>query len=133
MRRLRSVGLYGFLLWVVPLAAAMVLYPVKRSWPELFDSAMAVVLAASTVVFLCLYARRRGPFGLREGVLVGAAWLAISLLGDLPMFFGGPLRMSPAEYLGDIGLTYLMIPAITAGAGCLRELRAGTTDAGGNG
>jgi hypothetical protein len=45
-------------------------------------------------------------------------WLAICVLIDAPlMLFGGPMQMTIAEYMGDIGLTYLMIPAITVGIG----------------
>jgi hypothetical protein len=36
---------------------------------------------------------------------------------DSLMFSGGPMKMSLNQYVMDIGVTYLMIPAITIGLG----------------
>lgn len=33
------------------------------------------------------------------------------------MLLGGPMQMSVLEYLADIGLTYLIVPATTTGIG----------------
>lgn len=33
------------------------------------------------------------------------------------MFMQGPMKMSVLDYIKDIGLTYLIIPAITIGMG----------------
>ncbi len=55
---------------------------------------------------------------LREGVILGLVWLAINVLIDLPlMLAGGPMQMTLGQYLADIGLTYLIIPAVTMGIG----------------
>jgi hypothetical protein len=48
---------------------------------------------------------------------LGLVWLAINLLLDLPLFSYGPMRMSLGDYLADVGLTYLILPAVTVGAG----------------
>jgi len=37
------------------------------------------------------------------------------VLIDLPMFFGGPIEITVAEYFADIGLTYVAIPVVTTG------------------
>jgi hypothetical protein len=47
--------------------------------------------------------------------------LAISFVIDLAMFMQGPMKMPFADYVMDIGLTYLIIPAITVGFGYLSK------------
>ena len=55
--------------------------------------------------------------------------MVMSIGIDLLMFSWGPMRMGIAQYVMDIGLTYLIYPAITVGLGYLvertREARAG--------
>ena len=115
MRPVRMVFFYGFLLWFFTLVISMVLFPLRRSWPVMFDSIMPVALTVVTVVFANLYFRRGRDCSLKEGARLGAIWLIISLLMDLPLFSYGPMRMSLRDYVADIGLTYLIIPAITLG------------------
>jgi hypothetical protein len=56
----------------------------------------------------------------REGLMIGLLWLAISLIIDLPlMLSGGPMQMTLAEYVADIGVTYLLIPVVTVGLGAV--------------
>ena len=76
---------------------------------------MPVALTIVTVVFVNLYFRGGRICSMKEGALVGLMWLATNLLLDLPLFSYGPMRMSLREYVADIGLTYLIIPAITLG------------------
>ena len=47
------------------------------------------------------------------------AWLAINIILDLLMFTEGPMRMPLADYIVDIGLTYLIIPTVIVGFGYL--------------
>ena len=115
MRSVRKAILYGFLLWFITLVISMALFPLKRSWPVMFESIMPVALTVVTLVFVNRYYRRVGAWSPKEGARLGALWLTINLLLDLPLFLGGPMRMSLANYIADIGLTYLIIPAITFG------------------
>jgi len=115
MRSARRVIFYGLLLWFFTLVISMALFPLKRSWPVLFDSIMPVALTIVTVVFVNLYFREGRACSVKDGARLGAVWLAINLLMDLPLFSYGPMRMSLRDYFADIGLTYLIIPAITLG------------------
>ena len=115
MRSVRRAIFYGFWLWLVTLAISMALFPIKRSWPVMFDSLMPVVLTVLTVVFVSLYLRRGEAYLPGEAALLGVIWLSINLLLDFPLFSSGPMRMSLVDYIADIGLTYLLIPAITLG------------------
>jgi len=120
MKSTRRVLLYGFLLWLLTLLASMLLFPLKTSWPVMFDSIMPVVLTVLTVVFLNAYVRGRESYSSIDGALLGGAWLSINLVLDLPLFSFGPMKMSILNYFADIGLTYLIIPAITIGVGAQR-------------
>ena len=56
--------------------------------------------------------------------MIGAAWLVINLVIDLPLFSAGPMATPLADYVKDIGLTYLIIPAVTIGMGYLLEKKS---------
>ena len=75
------------------------------------------------MLFLILYFRKLGAGFLKEGVALGIIWFGISLVLDLLMFMWGPMKMTFANYMMDIGLTYLIIPTITIGFGYLIERR----------
>ena len=62
-----------------------------------------------------LYFRKVPTPSLREGLLLGLIWMAISVAIDLPLMLSPPKSMPPLEYAADIGLTYLMIPILTLG------------------
>ena len=119
MRNFKKALWYGFLLWLIPFCVAVALYAVRRDNRPLFDSIMPVVLTVCVMWLLNLYFRAAAGDSLREGVLLGGLWLQISLALDFPMFSYGPMKMTLAEYVSDIGTTYLLIPAATIGAGFL--------------
>jgi CHASE2 domain-containing sensor protein len=114
----RALG-YGFLLWLVPFVVAVALFSIRQSNRPLFESIMPVVLAACTMVALRLYLRRGAAPSLGESLLLGAIWMAISLLFDCPMFSAGPMKMTLVGYMSDIGAAYLLFPVLTVGAGFL--------------
>jgi hypothetical protein len=49
----------------------------------------------------------------------------MSILFDLPLFSHGPMKMPLTSYLSDIGVAYLMYPAIAIPVGWLLEARSG--------
>ncbi len=113
--------LYGFLIWLAAFVVAFLIFPLRESSRPLFESIMPVVVASAAAVFAVLYIRGVQSQFLREGVILGVLWLAINVLIDLPlMLTGGPMQMTLAQYVADIGITYLIIPAVTIGigAGC---------------
>ena len=117
---LRKALLLGLLVWLVPFVVALCIFPLKTSWRSLFESIMPVTLAAIVTGCALLYSRRVPAPSLREGLLLGLLWWAISLAIDLPLMLSPPISMPPLEYAADIGLTYLMIPILTFGIAAAR-------------
>ncbi len=117
MVSVRKALLYGLLAWVIPFAVSFLVFPLRESWRALFESIMPVAVAMTVAALSVSYFRGVRAKGVREGVLLGLIWLGISLAIDLLMFSGGPMKMGLGEYMADIGLTYVMIPAITIAIG----------------
>lgn len=121
MKSLGKALLHGFLIWLIPFIVAFLIFPIKKPFPALFESIMPVVIAICVVLFSILYFRKIKVNFLKEGIILGVIWFLISLVLDLLMFMWGPMRMTFANYMMDIGLVYLIIPTITIGFGWLIE------------
>ncbi len=80
---------------------------------------MPLVVTLCAVFFSNLYLKDVSADFLKEGALAGSLWMSICLALDLCMFMKGPMQMTFAAYMKDIGLGYLIFPTITAGAGWL--------------
>jgi uncharacterized membrane protein YjfL (UPF0719 family) len=124
MASLKKALLFGLLVWLIPFIVAFAIYPIHESWRALFESIMPVVIAAAAVTLGLVYFRNVSARYRREGILLGLVWFLICFVIDLFMFSGGPMKMSAVEYIGDVGLTYLMIPLITFGLGAARGMGA---------
>lgn len=123
MKSLKTALFYGFLLWLIPFVVAVLIFPIRTNLRPLFESIMPVVLAACVVFFLILYFNKLETGFLKEGILLGVIWFGISLVLDLLMFMWGPMAMTFADYMMDIGLTYLIFPLVTIGVGYLLDSR----------
>jgi hypothetical protein len=99
----------GLLVWAIPFAISFAAYPLHAPNRALFESIMAVVVTGTVALLALMYLRPVRRAHAREGLLVGALWYVISFLIDQAMFSGGPMRMSFADYMADIGLTYVII------------------------
>jgi hypothetical protein len=107
--------LFGFLVWLIPFVVSLAASPLKQSWRSLFESIMPLALSLTVVPCAVLYFRRVRTALLKEGILLGVLWLAISVAIDLPLMLTPPMNYTLVEYAADIGLTYLMMPVITVG------------------
>ena len=123
MKSLRWALVFGFLIWLIPFTISILIFPLRTSNRALFESIMPVVVTLCAVVFSILYFRKLEEGFIREGILLGVIWFAISIVIDLLMFMWGPMRMTFAEYMMDIGLTYLIIPTVTIGFGFVKKGR----------
>jgi hypothetical protein len=111
--------LYGFLAWLIPFVASLFFYSKEGLTIDifLFKSIMIVVGSISAAILLVLYFKEiRGAY-LKEGIIVGVVWFGINILLDLLILI--PISgMSIADYFTRIGISYLVMPAmsITVGA-----------------
>lgn len=112
------------MIWLIPFAVSALIFPLRVSQRQLFESIMPVVIAIWTVFFSIFYLSRIRSDFLKEGIFIGLAWLLISIVLDLMVFIVGPLKMPLWDYATDIAVTYLLIPVITSGFGYLMEQRA---------
>jgi hypothetical protein len=126
MTSFRKALLFGLGIWAIPFVVAFLIFPLRESWRALFESIMPVVVTLATVSFGVVYFKKVESGFLKEGVVVGALWLLISVVIDLPLMLSGPINMSLVDYMADIGLTYLIIPAIMIGLGMALEPKART-------
>ncbi len=96
-------------------------YGLKTAGSPLFETVMAVTVAAVGVFFGIAYFQRVPESTWREGLYLGVLWLGISIVIDLFLFMWGPMKMTFGAYMADIGVTYLIYPIITSGLGKLVE------------
>src|SRR5690606_12997857 len=102
---------------------AFVLFPLRESNRPLFESIMPVVLAAGAVILATRYLTRTTERLIPSSVMIGCVWFVMSIGLDLLLLTWGPMRMSLAAYMADIGITYLIFPIITVGMGRVLESR----------
>jgi hypothetical protein len=123
MKALLKALFFGFLLWLVPFIVSFLIYPLKEAGSPLFETIMPVVLSVCAVFFSVLYFRKVTSGFVMLGILLGAFWFAISVVIDLLMFSWGPMKMGVVAYFADIGLAYLIYPAVTVGTAVLLSVR----------
>jgi hypothetical protein len=119
----REIG-FAFLAWLIPFAVSVCSFSLKASHEPMFDSLMGVTLACSTVVLAVIYFKRPTANYVAQGARIGVIWMVANWLLDGLMFSGGPMKMSLAQYVQDIGLAYLAIPVITIGMGIVASVAA---------
>lgn len=117
MQSLKRAILYGFLVWLIPFLAAVFIFPIHTSNRPLFESVMTIVLCGTTFFFAKRYYRQIERYYVAEGVRLGIMWIITSLVIDFPFFITGPFKMTPIQYISDIGIAYLIFPIITIGLG----------------
>ncbi len=103
----------------MPFAGGVAIFPIVPPETALFDTLMSVAMAFSASLFGYLHLRRSAAPSLDEGLFAGTIWMLMALALDIPFFIFGPeqMRMTPGDYMADIGFTYVMIPIITGTIG----------------
>ncbi len=120
MKKYLRTVLYGFLAWLIPFIASFLFYSREGGLTIdvfLFKSIMIIVGSISAAFLLISYFKRVDADYLKEGIMVGVIWFGINILLDLMVLI--PMSgMLITDYFTQIGLRYLVIPAmsITVGA-----------------
>lgn len=121
MKSIKLAFFYGFLVWVIPFVVAFLIFPLRTSDRPFFESIMPVAVTVAMVIFAVLYFKKVEANFLKEGILLGIVFFAVSIVIDLLMFSKGPMAMPFLDYIKDIGFTYLLIPTITIGMGYILD------------
>ena len=122
MNKYVNIGVFGFLVWLIPFFVSFLIFPLHDNYRPLFESIMPVVLTITVMFFSIIYFKNIYKELIKEGVIIGILWFVISLIIDLIMFIPEtPMQMTFTDYMMDIGLTYLIILTIPIGIGYLIE------------
>lgn len=117
--------LFGFLVWLIPFVVSFVVFPLKDTTRPLFESIMPLVLTITVIVLAYYYLKNLDAKSVKKGVIAGLVWFIISIIIDMVLFLpASPMQMGFADYIMDIGLTYVMIPVITVGMGYMAQNKA---------
>ena len=118
-KRILKMAFYGFLAWLIPFVVSFFFYTREGKLTIdvfLFKTIMIVVGCSFASYLLISYFKRIDTGFLREGILVGAVWFAVSVLLDLLILI--PMSgMSIPNYFAQIGLRYLAMPAMSIAVG----------------
>lgn len=122
MNRYLKIIIFGFLAWLIPFLVSFVIFPLKDNMRPLFESIMPLILTIVVVTLSYYYLKNINANLVKEGIIIGVAWFVINIFIDLFMFLpASPMHMNFADYMMDIGLTYVIIPVITTGMGCIAQ------------
>ena len=111
--------LYGLLAWLVPFVSAFPFYGKDGELGIdifLFKSMMIVVGSTTAAILLVSYFKKVSENYLKEGVVLGIIWVGMSVLLDL-IFLLPMSGMVFADYFGQIGVRYLVMPVMTVAMG----------------
>jgi uncharacterized membrane protein YpjA len=112
---LRKIG-YGFIVWVIPFVSAIPLLGLMQSDPIFFKTLMIIVGGLIAAICTVLYFNKVEKDYLKEGIGLGIVWLIVNWLLDFAALL--PLSKMPyLQYFKEIGLRYLMMPAMTVPIG----------------
>ena len=123
MNKILKLLLFGFLAWLVPFVTSFFFY--SREGQVLIDifffkTIMILVGALTGALLLVLYFKPLRKRYLREAVIAGLVWFAISILLDLLILL--PMSGMPAgTYFTQIGLRYLTLPIMSTALGLALE------------
>src|SRR3989344_2805804 len=111
MNKTLKVELLGLTSWLVPFLFSLFFYSSdgRLLIDDSFLNSMMIVLSAfTTSVLLVAYFRTERDDYLREGIILGLAWLLINIALDLVLFAPSSL-LEVKIYLGNLGLRYFII------------------------
>ena len=123
MKSYIKVFLYGLVVWAVPAIVSFSIFSIRETERPLFESIMPLALTLITVFMANIYFKHVEINFVKEGIYLGIVWFVLSVIIDQFLFSMGPMKMSVMDYIKDIGITYLIIPAITVGTGWAEEIR----------
>jgi hypothetical protein len=111
------------LTWLVPFLIAVPFYGKNGTLLidlMLFKSIMIVVATITAAMLMVWFFRAVTTAYTREAVITGLVWLFVNWVLDTIVLVG-LLGMTPLDYITQIGVRYLMIPAMVIAAGIIAD------------
>jgi len=110
---------YGFLAWLIPFVVSFLFFSKSGQLSidqSLFKSIMVVVGMLTAVILLLRYFKnvKLGKDLLKEGLMVGLAWLVINSALDYATLVT-VFKMPLLSWINGIGVRYLAIPIVSVG------------------
>ena len=119
MKKYLKITFYGFLAWLIPFIASFFFYTREGKLTIdifLFKTIMIVIGSITGAILLVSYFKKITADYLKDGIIVGVVWFGINILLDLLVLI--PMSgMSISNYFTQIGLRYLVIPAMSIAVG----------------
>jgi len=110
-KMLKKIG-YGLIVWVVPYISAIPLLGLMERDPIFFKTIMIIIGGLIGAICVILYFSKVDKNYLSEGIMLGVIWMALNWLLDFVALL--PLSKMPyGQYFKEIGLRYLVMPAMT--------------------
>jgi hypothetical protein len=113
----------ALLTWLVPFLIAVPFYGKNGTLlidPGLFKSIMIVVATITAAILMVWFFRVVTTAYTREAVITGLVWLVVNWVLDTIVLVG-LLGMAPPDYVTQIEVRYLMIPAMVIAAGIIAD------------
>ncbi len=85
-----------FLIWLIPFVVSVIIFPLKENMRPLFESIMPLVISLITIVLSFNYIKNLRADFVKEGIIIGLAWLIITLVLDIFLFI--PESPIPMEF-----------------------------------
>ncbi len=111
--------LYAIILWGMIFLATFLIYPLRTDSSLLFGTIRMLIMAFLCVFLTIMYFRDVEEHAIRDGVKLGGIWLVTGILLDQGPFVWGLMHLSFLDYMADTGISYLLYPLVTVGAGFL--------------
>jgi hypothetical protein len=124
MKSIKKALILGFLSWLIPFVLSFLFFNQKGQLlinELLFKNIMIVTASYVTVFLIIKYFKVVDKNYVKEGIMLGVLWMVINLVLDMVTLV--PMGKPLGVYLPQIGLGYLMIPAMTILAGKILEIK----------
>jgi hypothetical protein len=124
MKSIKKAIILGFFSWLIPFVISFLFFNQKGQLlinELLFKNIMIVVASYFSAFLIIKYFKAVDKNYVKEGIMLGVLWLVINLVLDMVTIV--PMGKPISVYLSQIGLGYLMIPAMTILAGKILEIK----------
>ena len=125
MKLYLKCAFFGILVWLIPFLLSGLFYGKDGLMIDifLFKTIMIVIGAVSGSILLIFYFKKIESAFVKEAAIAGTAWFAINILLDIVILL--PLSgMGISDYFTQIGLRYLVMPAMSLAIGVSLKLKA---------